>query len=293
MIKINLIQAAKPARKRSFRPRIQGSGDTFQNLMVIGIVLLGSLLIGWRWVSLAREGSELRGRIQTAEKEKKRLEEIIQKADLFKARKELLNRKISLITALKKSQSGPVHLLDQISSNLPDCLWLESMVETIGRSNESPLNPLPRGFSPAVGDGIDFNPCPLRQGAHLDGRTGRRRGPEETSINTIHFLERAEVNEVDGGLDHMDREATRRFQNGHQVFHHPFGLFPDGDSSRNLPAGRIEGDLSRCEHKIAGTDCLRIRPDRCRSLIGFNRSIFLRFHLSSLFDTGGNSLSAK
>ena len=132
MIKINLIQAAKPTRKRSFRPRIQGSGDTFQNLMVIGIVLLGSLLIGWRWVSLARERSDLRGRIQTAEKEKKRLEEIIQKADLFKARKELLSRKISLITALKKSQSGPVHLLDQISSNLPDFLWLESMVETSG-----------------------------------------------------------------------------------------------------------------------------------------------------------------
>ncbi len=132
MIKINLIQEAKPARKRSFRPRIQGSGDTFQNLMVIGVVLLGSLFIGWRWVSLARERSDLLGRIQTAEKEKKRLEEIIQKADRFKARKELLSRKITLITELKKSQSGPVHLLDQISSNLPDFLWLESMVETNG-----------------------------------------------------------------------------------------------------------------------------------------------------------------
>ena len=115
MIKINLIQEAKSARKRSSRPRIQGSGDTFQNLMVVGVVLLGSLLIGWRWVSLARERSDLRGRIQTAEKEKKRLEEIIQKADRFKARKELLNRKITLITELKRSQSGPVHLLESRS----------------------------------------------------------------------------------------------------------------------------------------------------------------------------------
>lgn len=132
MIKINLIQEPKTVRKRSFRPQIQGVGDTFQNILVIGVVLLGALIIGWRWMSLAREGSSLGHKIAEAEKEKKRLEAIIQKADRFKAQKELLNRKIALITELKKNQSGPVHLLDQISTNLPDFLWLESMVETNG-----------------------------------------------------------------------------------------------------------------------------------------------------------------
>jgi type IV pilus assembly protein PilN len=132
MIKINLIQEAKPAKKKSFRPQIQGVGDTFQNLLVIGVVLLGALIIGWRWVSLGRESSTLSRKIAEAEKEKKRLEVIIQKADRFKAQKELLNRKIALITELKKNQSGPVHLLDQVSVNLPDFLWLESMVETNG-----------------------------------------------------------------------------------------------------------------------------------------------------------------
>jgi len=39
----------------------------------------------------------------------------------------LLERKINLITDLKRQQAVPVHMLDQISKNLPEFLWLESM----------------------------------------------------------------------------------------------------------------------------------------------------------------------
>ncbi|HEX5044077.1 MAG TPA: PilN domain-containing protein, partial [Candidatus Polarisedimenticolaceae bacterium] len=53
--------------------------------------------------------------------------EIRKKGDLYKKQKELLERKINLITDLKKKQSVPVHILDQISRNLADFLWLDSM----------------------------------------------------------------------------------------------------------------------------------------------------------------------
>lgn len=132
MIKINLLQETKTQRKASFRPKIQGVGDTFQKLIMVGVVVLSLLFISYRWVTLSREGTSLRKRIQTAEQEKKRLDTIIKKANHFKAQKELLNRKISLITELKKNQSGPVHLLDQVSINLPEFLWLESLVESNG-----------------------------------------------------------------------------------------------------------------------------------------------------------------
>ena len=132
MIKINLIQAAKTQRKASFRPRIQGVGDTFQKLIMVGVVVLALLFISFRWVTLSREKASLRKRIQAAELEKKRLDAIIKRANYFKAQKELLNRKIILITELKKNQSGPVHLLDQMSTNLPEFLWLESMEESNG-----------------------------------------------------------------------------------------------------------------------------------------------------------------
>jgi Tfp pilus assembly protein PilN len=107
-------------------------GDTFQKLIMVGVVVLSLLFISYRWVTLSREGTSLRKRIQTAEQEKKRLDAIIKKANYFKAQKELLNRKITLITELKKNQSGPVHLLDQVSINLPEFLWLESLVESNG-----------------------------------------------------------------------------------------------------------------------------------------------------------------
>ncbi len=132
MIKINLLQETKTQRKASFRPKIQGVGDTFQNLIMVGVVVLSLLFISYRWVTLSRERTSLRKRIQTAEQEKKRLDAIIKKANYFKAQKELLNRKISLITELKKNQSGPVHLLDQVSINLPEFLWLDSLVESNG-----------------------------------------------------------------------------------------------------------------------------------------------------------------
>lgn len=132
MIKINLLQETKTLRKASFLPKIQGVGDTFHNLIMVGVVVLSLLFISYRWVTLSRERTSLRKRIQTAEQEKKRLDAIIKKANYFKAQKELLNRKISLITELKKNQSGPVHLLDQMSINLPEFLWLESLVESNG-----------------------------------------------------------------------------------------------------------------------------------------------------------------
>ncbi len=132
MIKINLLQETKTQRKASFRPKIQGVGDTFHNLIMVGVVVLSLLFISYRWVTLSREQTSLRKRIQTAEQEKKRLDAIIKKANYFKAQKELLNRKISLITELKKNQSGPVHLLDQVSINLPEFLWLDSLVESNG-----------------------------------------------------------------------------------------------------------------------------------------------------------------
>src|SRR5262249_13943748 len=72
----------------------------------------------------------LTSEIAKAEQEKLRLQAIIKKGEDYKAKKELLQRKIALVTQLKKNQSGPVHLLDEISKQLPDFLWLDSMSES-------------------------------------------------------------------------------------------------------------------------------------------------------------------
>ena len=127
MIRINLLSEAKPSKSRSFRPTIQMPGNIPQNLLMVALVALSLVFVSWKWYSVKAEHSDLSGRIVKAEAEKKRLDEIIKKGDTYKAQRDLLNKKIGLITQLKKNQSGPVHLLDEISRKLPDFLWLDQM----------------------------------------------------------------------------------------------------------------------------------------------------------------------
>jgi Tfp pilus assembly protein PilN len=127
MIKINLLAERKPVKaKQASTLKFEGVGGS-QNLLLSGILLLGFLVAGgWAW-SRHVEIKDLQAKSVAADAELKRLQEIRKKGDLYKAQKELLERKINLITDLKKKQSVPVHILDQISRNLADFLWLESM----------------------------------------------------------------------------------------------------------------------------------------------------------------------
>jgi type IV pilus assembly protein PilN len=45
----------------------------------------------------------------------------------------VLEEKNRIIGQLKKNQSGPVHLLDELSRNLPDRVWLLAMSEQGGK----------------------------------------------------------------------------------------------------------------------------------------------------------------
>lgn len=130
MIRINLLASAEQTRQRSVSlPKFEGVGTLGQNVLMAGIVIVAVLFVGWRWYSLASEQRALAEETRKAETERTRLQEIIKKGEQFKTKKELLQRKIELITQLKKNQSGPVHLLDEVSKQLPDFLWLETMTE--------------------------------------------------------------------------------------------------------------------------------------------------------------------
>jgi Tfp pilus assembly protein PilN len=98
-----------------------------QNLLLAGIIVVGFLVaLGWSWARMSELNKVQTEKVQ-AQAELKRLEEVRKKAEAFKKQKELLERKITLITELKKKQAVPVHILDQVSRNLPDFMWLDSM----------------------------------------------------------------------------------------------------------------------------------------------------------------------
>jgi len=133
MIKINLLAGTEKVKARAIKaPRFEGVGTLGQNVLMAGVVILALLFVGWRWYSLESERRALSTEITKAQAEKERLQAIIKKGQEYKAKKELLERKIALITQLKRNQSGPVHLIDEISKQLPDFLWLDSMNEAGG-----------------------------------------------------------------------------------------------------------------------------------------------------------------
>jgi type IV pilus assembly protein PilN len=130
MIKINLLSGAAPGKAKVVKAPRMEIGNLGQSALMAGVVVLALLFIAWRWYSLASHHSYLAREISKAEAEKQRLQAIIKKGEDYKAKKELLERKITLITQLKRNQSGPVHLLDEVSKQLPDFLWLDALTES-------------------------------------------------------------------------------------------------------------------------------------------------------------------
>jgi Tfp pilus assembly protein PilN len=139
MIKINLATERKQvkAKTRTAAVRSTGNLSPVQSLALLAIMLIGvAVAAGWWW-TLSRDLAEWRGKIEDAEKELTRLAEVRKKGDQFETQKKLLSRKIDLITQLKKQQAVPVHILDQVSENLPEFLWLDSMSANDNKINIS------------------------------------------------------------------------------------------------------------------------------------------------------------
>ena len=127
MIKINLIVERKAAKaKPAGGAKLEGGAET-QTILLAGILLLGFIVSGVWWWSKNREITEWTEKIQQAQVELDRLAEIRKKGDYYKAQRARLERQIELVTNLKKQQDVPVHILDQISKNLPQFLWLDTM----------------------------------------------------------------------------------------------------------------------------------------------------------------------
>jgi len=134
MIKINLLAERKPARAPKASRSLEGSDiGSGRNILLVGVLMIGVLVAGGWWWALDRSVNDWNTKLTDADKELKRLESAIKKSEEYEAQRDLLARKIQLITDLKKQQEVPVHIMDQVSRNLPDFLWLESMTANRGK----------------------------------------------------------------------------------------------------------------------------------------------------------------
>jgi type IV pilus assembly protein PilN len=130
MIRINLLAA----ENRSKKSATAILGTTGQKLTVCCtlILLLAGLFVGWRYWTLTRESADLDRRISAAQQETTRLHSVIQQVQQFEQRRAQLQQRVVLIEQLRKGQTGPVHMLDQISRALPPLLWLTELRQVGG-----------------------------------------------------------------------------------------------------------------------------------------------------------------
>jgi type IV pilus assembly protein PilN len=128
VIRINLLAAERERTKK----KAVTFGTTGQK-MAIGcsmILMLALGFIGWRYWALAHESNQLDAEITAAQQETTRLHSVIQQVQQFEQRKAQLQQRVALIEQLRKGQTGPVHMLDQISRSLPPMLWLTELKQT-------------------------------------------------------------------------------------------------------------------------------------------------------------------
>lgn len=123
MIRINLLPAD---REKAKKKAPVGAG----NKMVFGcsaILVIALGVMGWRYWTVTRDSTALDAEISTAQQETARLHSVIQQVQQFEQRKAMLQQRVVLIEQLRKGQTEPVHMLDQISRAMPPMLWLATL----------------------------------------------------------------------------------------------------------------------------------------------------------------------
>ena len=125
MIRINLLAVERSAGKKK-----ASAGVTAAQRVTIGaaLILLSTVVgIGWWFWSLRTESLQLDEEIKRAEVEAQQLRSVLAQVQRFEAERARLQQRVTLIEQLRKGQTGPVHILDEVSRALPERLWLVSM----------------------------------------------------------------------------------------------------------------------------------------------------------------------
>jgi type IV pilus assembly protein PilN len=128
MIRINLLAVDRGGAGK----KKASAGVTTAQRVTIGaaLILLSTLVtVGWWYWSLHTESRRLDEEIARAEVEAQQLRSVLAQVQKFETEKARLQQRVTLIEQLRRGQTGPVHILDEVSRALPDRLWLVSMAQ--------------------------------------------------------------------------------------------------------------------------------------------------------------------
>jgi type IV pilus assembly protein PilN len=138
LIKINLVREGRAVRGAGAAPAAVSAvaspgASNLNNILVVGLLLLGALAALGYWFLEKRSLDEKKQIASDRRVEAQKLEAIIKEVEDYQKRKDGLQKRIDLINQLKQNQKGPVRIMDQISRDLPDLVWLDKMDITAGK----------------------------------------------------------------------------------------------------------------------------------------------------------------
>jgi type IV pilus assembly protein PilN len=121
MIRINLLPVRAAKKKEAVQRHLA--------LFAIGLVLvLGASLVMYKVKDNALVGVEQQN--SRLEAEIANLKKIIGEVEVYKEQEVLLEKKLEVIRTLKANKIGPVHMLDQLATRIPEKLWLSTLQES-------------------------------------------------------------------------------------------------------------------------------------------------------------------
>ena len=127
MIRVNLLGERRTVKKKFQLQLTQKLAAGCSLILVVAV-----LFVGWRYWSLGKVSAQLDVDLASAQRETARLHSIIAQVQQFEQRRAQLQQRVGLIEQLRRDQTGPVHMLDQISRSLPPMLWLTALKQTPG-----------------------------------------------------------------------------------------------------------------------------------------------------------------
>jgi Tfp pilus assembly protein PilN len=182
LIKINLVREGRTVRGTGAAPGVPaasaaGGPSNLNNVVVLAFVVLGLLVGGGWWFVTNNKLKDRQATVASKETTAHGLEGIIKEVADYTKRKESLQKRIDLINQLKKNQKGPVKVMDRISQDLPELVWLDTMTISGGTIDLSG-----RGLNPtAVANFVDnIKNDPLFEEPKMDHLT-------QASVNPLFY----------------------------------------------------------------------------------------------------------
>jgi len=134
MIRVNLLGTKEPSGGAVLEPGFGGGESSDKKGILAGIAILGLVVsaVGVQWLAATRTINRLDQEINELTQEKARLAPIIAQVEDYQAKLAELEEKERLIERLKTERQGPVRMLEALSAELPDFVWLTELTQRAG-----------------------------------------------------------------------------------------------------------------------------------------------------------------